>query len=136
MNAHSLIPGPIEIDPRPCGLCGLTIDQHECIDEGDGPEFFCMPDDHIVMRWEMSDPRDAWRHTGEAPPPAHVRNGPLQAARPQSARPYRPAQSTIEEFFSVAGLEDPRRLAAWLLDHPLDAPHLHKIWKQKCTALR
>jgi hypothetical protein len=32
---------PIEIDPRPCGLCGLTIDRHDMVDAGEEPEFFC-----------------------------------------------------------------------------------------------
>jgi RecA-family ATPase len=34
-------PAPIEIDPRPCGHCGLTIDQHSRVDTPEGPEFFC-----------------------------------------------------------------------------------------------
>jgi hypothetical protein len=32
---------PLEIDPRPCELCGLTVDRHEMVDHGEGPEFFC-----------------------------------------------------------------------------------------------
>jgi hypothetical protein len=65
---------PIEIDPRPCQLCGLTIDRHERVDGPEGPEFFC--DDletqiylaaaDLVKQWELPDPRDQWRHTGEA----------------------------------------------------------------------
>ena len=35
-------PEPIEIDPRPCELCGLTIDRHQIVDNGEGPEFFCL----------------------------------------------------------------------------------------------
>jgi hypothetical protein len=31
----------------------------------------------LVRQWELADPRDRWRHTGEAPPPANVRNGRL-----------------------------------------------------------
>jgi hypothetical protein len=31
----------------------------------------------LVKRWELADPRDRWRHTGEKAPPWHVRNGPL-----------------------------------------------------------
>jgi AAA domain len=34
-------PDPIEIDPRSCDRCGLTIDLHHRVDEGEGPEFFC-----------------------------------------------------------------------------------------------
>ena len=65
---------PIEIDPRPCGLCGCTIDQHERVDTPEGPEFFCFPDDDIVTRWELADPRDRWKHTGEPPPKASDRS--------------------------------------------------------------
>jgi hypothetical protein len=66
-----LEPSPIEIDPRPCEWCGLTIDQHVMVDDGDGPEFFCEEANpyaaNLVLQWEMQDPRDAWRHTGEIP---------------------------------------------------------------------
>ena len=44
MNASPAVlePEPLEIDPRPCGLCGLTIDRHERVDAPEGPEFFCV----------------------------------------------------------------------------------------------
>jgi AAA domain len=44
MNADAamLEPDPIEIDPRPCGECGRTIDQHRRVDTPEGPEFFCV----------------------------------------------------------------------------------------------
>jgi hypothetical protein len=82
---------PIAIDPRPCGLCGRTIDQHDCFDQGEGPEFFCYPDDDLVKQWELADPRDRWKHTGEPAPPENVRNAdifgkPLQIAVARS--PY------------------------------------------------
>ncbi len=35
-------PEPIEIDPRPCSRCGLTIDRHERDDTPEGPLFFCI----------------------------------------------------------------------------------------------
>ena len=41
MNIGLVHPAPIEIDPRPCGLCGLTINRHEMVDDGEGPDFFC-----------------------------------------------------------------------------------------------
>jgi hypothetical protein len=66
MNAPFRIPKPIEIDPRSCELCGRTTDQHECLDHGEGPEFFCWDDDDIVKCWEVADPRDAWRHTARS----------------------------------------------------------------------
>jgi hypothetical protein len=60
-------PEPIEIDPRPCQSCGGTIDQHERVDTPEGPEFFCAELDDgaadIMRRWELADPRDAWRYT-------------------------------------------------------------------------
>jgi hypothetical protein len=113
---------PIEIDPRPCELCGRTIDQHECVDTGEGPGFFCYPEDDIVTSWELADPRDRWRHTGEAPPKI--------SATPRRPEPYRPAESTVQAFWFVATRE-PEKLKAWLARHPDDAPALRQIWKAK-----
>jgi hypothetical protein len=120
----------IEIDPRPCELCGRTIDQHEMIDGGEGPEFFCYPDNDIVTCWELADPRDSWRHTGEPPPSASVRNSDITAA---AARPdyYRTPQSTADAFWYVVRLADPERLAAWLDDHPKDESFLLKQLESK-----
>jgi hypothetical protein len=135
MNAISpeqLEPNPIAIDPRPCELCGLTIDRHQRIDTPEGPEFFC--DDletqihlaaaDLVRQWELADPRDRWRHTGEPPPKASN----IPNARPE---PYRPAQSTIDAFWFVINLRDPERFKAWLADHPQDAPFLLKLLEGK-----
>jgi hypothetical protein len=36
-----LEPGPLDLDPRPCEFCGLTIDRHDMVDHGEGPEFYC-----------------------------------------------------------------------------------------------
>jgi hypothetical protein len=132
MNA--VVPLPIEIDPRPCGLCGLTVDRHQMVEDGEGPEFFCaaVPIDDltldelerraelrrqeevaaIVARWELSDPR------------------PDESSRaPRRREPYAPAQSTIDAFRHVLGLDDPDYLARWLGDRPAEVPHLFKIWK-------
>jgi hypothetical protein len=115
-------PAPIEMDPRPCELCGCTIDRHHRVDTEEGPEFFCIswhPDEltlpelerraelrlqeeaaAILARWEaMDDP------SKRLPP----RAGP---------EPYRTPQSTIDAFWYVVRLADPQRLAAWLDDHP------------------
>jgi len=127
---------PIEIDPRPCLLCGLTIDQHDMVDEGEGPLFFCAenPPDWLVagimQQWELADPRDKWRQTGETPPLPEVRSGPLQPA-PPTAKRYRTPQSTIDAFWYVTRLDDPDYLARWLADHERDAAHLLKIWKAR-----
>jgi hypothetical protein len=147
MNAISS--APIEIDPRPCGLCGLTVNHHDMVDDGEGPIFYCAdvsPDEmtleelerraelirqleiaDMVERMERADPRDAWKHTGEAPPPPEVRNGPTPEPARQSNRP---AQSTIDAFLHLAR-HDPERLPGWLANHPQDAPELFKIWKAK-----
>jgi hypothetical protein len=134
MNApFSIEPEPIAIEPRACGLCGLTIDRHEMI--GEGPVFFCSEFDDfaadIMRRCELADPRDSWQHTGELPPPAHVRNSdisPRPADRPQS---YRTPQATKDAFWFVVGLADPGRLKAWLADHPKDARFLIKLLESK-----
>jgi hypothetical protein len=85
---------PIEIDPRPCDLCGRTIDQHERVDNGEGPEFYCYPDNDIVTCWELADPRDAWRHTGEPAPPGAIRNSDISPPPPAAPAHYRTPQAT------------------------------------------
>lgn len=121
-------PEPIAIDPRPCGLCGLTIDRHEMIDDGEGPQFFCAGVDDapadIVRQWEMADPHDRWRHTGEPAPKPSTE----PRRRPE---PYRPVESTVQAFWYVARNHDADYLAAWLAKHPADRPHLFRIWKAK-----
>jgi hypothetical protein len=124
------VPSPIEIDPRPCEHCGLTIDRHNMVDDGDGPEFFCRDGDDIVRRWELADPRDSWRHTGEKPPLAHVRNSDV-GAKPARPEPYRTAQSTIDAFWHVVRNHDDVYLAAWLKRHPADAAFLIRLWEAK-----
>jgi hypothetical protein len=121
---------PIEIDPRPCELCGRTIDQHDCLDHGEGPEFFCFPDGDIVTDWELADARDAWRRTGAPPPPASVRNSDI-AAKPAGAPRYRTPQSTIDAFWYVVRLDDPNYLKRWLAQHPRDVTTLQKLWDGK-----
>jgi hypothetical protein len=127
-------PDPIEIDPRPCQLCGLTIDQHIMVDDGEGPLFFCEefePDAaNIIKRWEMDDPRDRWKWTGEAPPPANVRNSDI-SAKPVKPPKYATPEATINAFWFVVRLADPERLAAWLDDHPKDEFFLLKVLERK-----
>lgn len=78
-----------------------------------------LPSDYaaqLVMAWELDDPRDRWKRTGELPPV-------WQAAA--IAKPaYRTPQSTIDAFGYVLSLGDGERLAAWLREHPTDAPAL------------
>jgi hypothetical protein len=113
-----LMDRPAEIDPGPCQLCGCTIDRHE------GPELFC--DDlereiylsacALVREWEMDDPRDRWRHTGEPRPDPIV-----SLRRPE---PYHPWQSTVDAFRLLTAAGDLGRLREWLADRPKDAPYL------------
>jgi hypothetical protein len=121
----------LEIDPRPCELCGRTIDQHEMVDDGDGPEFFCFPADDLVTLWELVDPRDAWRHTGESAPQASARNSDISPAPATAPAHYRTPQATADAFWFVVNLCDPARLKAWLHDHPRDARHLLKLLERK-----
>jgi hypothetical protein len=126
-----LEPDPTEIDPRPCALCGLTIDRHKMVDDGEGPEFFCDDIEHeiylraaeLVRQWELADARDSHRHTGEAPA--------RMVDRLQRPKPYEPPQTTIDAFFYVVGLDDPDYLKRWLEQHPRDAETLCKLWEGK-----
>ncbi|MCA1546314.1 hypothetical protein I6F36_05785 [Bradyrhizobium sp. BRP19] len=89
-----------------------------------------LPSDYaarLVRDFELADPRDRWRWTGEAPPLA-------PAAEPVKERPYRTPQATVDAFFYVVRNETPARLTAWLNDHPRDAAYLHKIWKDRHAA--
>lgn len=136
LNGHKL-DAPTEIDPRPCILCGLTIDRHIMVDDGEGPEFFCADDDPpewfvggIMRQWELNDPRDRWRRSGDAPPAAHIRNSDI-SARPTATPQYRTPRSTVEAFLYVVRLDDPEYLARWLAGHKRDAARLLKIWKAR-----
>jgi hypothetical protein len=71
----------------------------------------------LVRQWELADPRDRWRHTGEVPPP--------REPAPQVRKPKKgPAASTVMAFEQVVRLGDANYLAEWLLDHPEDAAAL------------
>jgi hypothetical protein len=132
-----LEPLPIDIDPRPCEWCGLTIDQHIMVDDGEGPEFFCEESHpyaaNLVLQWELQDPRDAWRHTGEVPPPVAFRNADSTGTIELTRQQYRTPQATVDAFFFVTRTKDADGIAEWLAGHPRDAQHLHKLWKQKCS---
>jgi hypothetical protein len=129
MNA--IAPLPIEIDPRPCGWCGLTIDRHQMVDDGEGPEFFCVdvPVDELTLdelerraelrrQEEVAAIVECWEAT----------DVPADIARPaKKAEPYRSAQSSRDAFFYLVALDDVDRLKAWLDDRPIDAPILLKL---------
>ncbi len=77
-----------------------------------GPEIELPPDyaASIARQWELADPRDRWRHTGELPPaPEVIPTTTLRSTRVPS--------STVDAFKYVASLGDPEHLAHWLRDH-------------------
>jgi hypothetical protein len=121
-------PAPIAIDARPCELCGLTIDRHEMVDDGDGPLFFCAdisPDEMTLAELERR--ADLIRQEEVAAIFARLEamDDPSKRVPPRSEpEPYRPAQSTIDAFRLVAAGNDVSRLKAWLLARPMDAPFL------------
>jgi hypothetical protein len=135
-NSEQIELDPIEIDSRACSLCGFKIDRHEMVDDGEGPIFYCqeldVDDDvaDIVRRLELADPRDRWKHTGEAAPPESIRNSDI-SAKPNPTPPYRTAQATVDAFWYVVGLADPERFKAWISDHPKDAPFLINLLESK-----
>ena len=111
-----LEPDPIEINPRPCELCGCPIEDLE--------ELIYLRAADLIAQWERADPRDRWRHTGEHP--ARTIETPRAAAQP-----YQTPQSTVDAFWYVVRLDDPDYLARWLEQHPLDASALCKLWEGK-----
>jgi hypothetical protein len=100
------------VDAPTCEQCGCIIEDLE--------EIIFVRAADLVARWELADPRDAWRHTGEQPPRSDVEPIP-------QAKPYRTPQATIDAFWYVVGLCDPARLTAWLDRHPQDKPFLLKL---------
>lgn len=125
-------PESVEIDPGPCHLCGRTIDEHSRVDTFEGPIFFCENGgDDLVRQWELADPRDRWKHTGEPAPSAAVRNTDISARPADKPRPYRTPQATVDAFWFVVSLCDPGRFKTWLSDHPQDEPFLLKLLKGK-----
>jgi hypothetical protein len=48
-------------------------------------------------------------------------------------RPYRTPQTVVDAFFYVVRNHDADYLARWLIEHPLDASHLKKLWEAKCS---
>ncbi|MCK1652253.1 hypothetical protein IVA88_12500 [Bradyrhizobium sp. 149] len=70
----------------------------------------------LLMQWELDDPRDRWRWTGELPPVQQT----VVVQRPVHRLP----QATVDAFQFVLSLGDPDRLTAWLRNHPDDATAL------------
>jgi hypothetical protein len=135
MNIRLVNPAPIEIDPRPCRICGLKLDRHEMIDDGEGPLFFCAdlsPDEMTLAELERR--AELRRQEDIAVILARLEAADDPSKRPPlapRAEPFRPAQSTVDAFWYVVGLNDPDRLKAWMREHPKDAPTLLKLLENK-----
>jgi hypothetical protein len=106
---------PAQIEIERCELCGCAIEDLE--------ELIYLRAADLVRQWELNDPRDRWRHTGE--------RRPFVTAEARPRESYTPPQSTVDAFQYVLRLDDPDYLARWLADHPADAPALFEIWKSK-----
>jgi hypothetical protein len=118
-------PDPLEIDPRPCRLCGCHIDGHEMIDDGNGPLFFCLPPDEMTLP-ELGRRAELIRLVEVAAIMARMEAAdvPCEPPAPAEPRPYRTPQATIDAFRYLVRTEDVGRLKAWLADRPKDAPLL------------
>jgi hypothetical protein len=127
---------PLEIDPRPCEWCGLTIDQHRMVDDGEGLEFFCqdlslneltLPElerrAELIRQIEVA---EIFARLEAMDDPSKRRLQP-----PAAAPPYRTPQSMVDAFFYVARLNDADYLKRWLKRHPRDAETLCKLWEGK-----
>ena len=121
-------PAPIELDPRPCGECGLTIDRHQRIDTPEGPEFFCLDLSPDEMTLDELERRAELRRQEEV----EAIMARLVAMDDPSKRlparsepePYHPAQSTVAAFRYLTAAGDIGRIREWLAERPKDAPYL------------
>jgi hypothetical protein len=119
---------PIEIDPRPCDLCGCTIDRHYRVDTHEGPEFFCVdfaPDELTLDELERRAELRRQEEVAAIMARLEAMDDPSKRLPPRLApEPYHPAQSTVAAFRYLTAAGDVTRLRAWLADRPKDAPHL------------
>jgi hypothetical protein len=128
----------LDLDPRPCELCGLMIDRHEMVDHGDGPLFFCadiLPDEMTLDELERRAELIRQEEVAAIFARLEAMDDPSRRLPPADARsPYRTPQSTVDAFFYVVSLDDPARLAGWLADHPRDKAFLRQILENKCSS--
>jgi hypothetical protein len=122
----------LEIDPRPCSVCGATLDRHEPIDDGEGPIFYCLPPHEMTLP-ELGQRAELIRQIEVAAIMARMEAADVRCEPPARAepRPYRTPQATIDAFWYVVGLGDPERFKAWLAARPDDAPFLLKLLEGK-----
>lgn len=135
MIAEAIELDALAIDPRPCEHCGLTLDHHDMVDHGEGPEFYCreialeeltLPElerrAELIRQIEVAEifaRLEAMDNPERRPPPRAV------------PKPYQTPQSTIDAFWYVCRLGDADHLMRWLEQHPRDAARLQKIWEAK-----
>ncbi len=119
---------PLEIDPRPCEFCGLTIDRHDMVDHGDGPQFYCAdvsPDDMTLDELERRAELRRQEDVAAIFARLEAMDDPSKRLpRRAGAEPYQPARSTVAAFRSLTAAGDIGRIRDWLADRPKDAPHL------------
>jgi hypothetical protein len=121
-------PEPIELDSRPCELCGLTIDRHDMVDDGEGPLFYCpdlSPDEMTLVELERRAELCRQEEVAAIFARLEAMDDPSKRLPPpREPEPYCPAQSTVAAFRIVVAGGDVGRLKAWLADRPKDAPSL------------
>jgi hypothetical protein len=109
---------------EPFALVRASLDEEEPLEAANALEYDLMEYDleaiaRRVQRWELADPRDAWRHTGEPQPNTSI-------APKSIPRPYRTPDTVVDAFKYVMSLGDADYLARWLASHPADAAALLK----------
>jgi hypothetical protein len=122
---------PIEIDQRPCELCGLTIDRHDMVDRGEGPEFFCAdlsPDEMTLPELER---RAELRRQEDVAAILEAMDDAPSIVPPAEPPAYRPASSTVAAFRYLTAAGDIGRIREWLADRPKDAPYLLDLLESK-----
>lgn len=131
-----LEPTPTDIDPRACELCGLTIDRHEMVDDGEEPLFYCpdlSPDEMTLPELERRAELRREEEIAAILARMDAIDGPADIVPPPKSetKPYRTAASTVDAFFYLVRLGDADRLRQWIGRHPLDAPELYRLWEDK-----
>lgn len=127
-------PGPLEIEPRRCSWCCLTIDRHARVDTPEGPEFFCADLSPDKMTLDELERRAELRRQEEVAAllaRMDAMDGPAEIPPAGEPPAYRPAASTVDAFWFVVGLRDPERFKVWLGDRPKDTPFLLQLLETK-----
>jgi hypothetical protein len=130
ISPEQIEPTPVELDPRPCTLCGLTVDRHEMVDDGEGPLFFCAdisPDEMTLIELERRAELLLQVYVAETVASWEPMDIHRPAPPPRQPAPYRPAESTISAFRYLVASGDAGSLRSWLADRPADAPMLLAI---------